>query len=188
MRKFLLLIVCAITINLFGFDAHETAKYESYKHDKGTLFAIKNEAKYHIFFHDNAGNVVPQGFAVFTGTPSTIYDLSPSVDDSKYKHMSETYFVILEGSEYSIYYKNYMGEISYLTKTSNLKKAGQATAPTIQVKETTKETKKTVKKKAETKKEEAKEDNGGEEEDDDDFPWFLVILIVSMLIGFFSGD
>ena len=48
-RNGLIILLTLFTITLFGQAIEEKAESQSYKHDKGTIFAIKQGSKFHAF-------------------------------------------------------------------------------------------------------------------------------------------
>ena len=137
MKKILLTTLIALfSLTLFGQDIYEKAERQNYKHDNGTFFGIMDGSKFHVFSYDDEMHHF--GYINFYGAPTTP-EIFEGLEEEAEKHMSESYFFMHKDDKYHLYYKDYMGEIKFLTKGEIIREKKETPKPATSMAEAVKE-------------------------------------------------
>ncbi len=113
MKKIYLSFVLIFAFIICSAKVNDDMQAEAYKHDYNTLFAIKTEKTFNVFYKDDYGTVSEE----FSVTPEKLLSIDTSINDS-YKHEYNSFFVIdytsVAGEAYSIFYKDDYGAVKFV--------------------------------------------------------------------------
>ena len=178
-KKILITLLSLFSLTLFAQTVEEKAEQQNYKHDNGTFFGIMDGNKFHVFSYTDEMHHF--GYINFYGAP-TSPEITEGLEEEAAKHMSESYFFMHKNDKYHLYYKDYMGEIKFLTAGKIIREPKVATSLSGALTKDT-EIKEEPQPESEPESEEASDD-----EDDDSggggFPWWTLLLVFFLLGGF----
>lgn len=184
MKKYILITLLSLfSVALLAQTPEEKAEQISYKHDRNTIFAVKENNKFHAFNYED--EITYLGYVVFNGSSQSAATPA-ALDDETSKHMSESYFFLVVDNTYQLYYKTYMGEAKLITVGEKLITKGsgmKAMATSMATK------KKSEESEAEPAAEPESKPAADEGEDDDDgggvswwiwliAGWFLIRMVI----------
>ena len=198
MKKYILITLLSLfSVALFAQTIKEKADQNSYKHESNTIFAIKDGNDYHAFKCDDKTTYL--GYITFDGTPQPV-EPTRTLEIENDKHISDSYYFLVEDNTYYLHYKNYMGNSDLLTSVEYLTANGVVEQPeeivvkiegeVVETEEVEKGTKEAVSEAVtavatkiteELKESEDEDESGG-------LAWYWWVVIFWLLFGGFSGS
>ena len=181
-RKILITLLSLFSVALFAQTIEDKAEQIAYKHERNTIFAIKEGKKFHAFKYDDS--ITHLGYAVFDGKPTKAKEFA-FLDDETDKHMSESYFFVVEDDIYYLFYKTYMSDVKLILSNKLVKpKEGIAKQLATSMTKTVEEPEEEISE-AEPESEEESDD---EDDDSGGLAWYWYVVIFWVLFGGFSSS
>jgi len=118
MKKYILIsLLILFSVTLLGQTLEEKGAQEAYKHETNTIFAVKDGKKFHAFKYGE--EITYLGYVSFDGKVHTANHPELLEAENK-KHMTESYFFLVDNGTYYLYFKKYFGDAALITSASKL--------------------------------------------------------------------